>query len=60
MAGTVIEVLFSFGGLKLEEGEPQLEPVLPAHWDKVEFSFTFRGSQYQATINSTTFDLRKS
>jgi beta-phosphoglucomutase family hydrolase len=50
MAGTVYDVMASFAGLDLRGDIPAIDPRLPEHWKGLNFSFTFRGKTYLATI----------
>ncbi len=50
MAGTVCEVMFTFGGLNLKGDVPVLNPVLPEHWTGLKFSFSFKLAHYQVAI----------
>jgi trehalose/maltose hydrolase-like predicted phosphorylase len=50
MAGTVCEVVQTFGGVDLKGDYPEINPVLPQHWRGLSFGFSFKGSQYQLAI----------
>ncbi len=50
MAGTVCDVIFTFGGLNLNGEQPELSPVLPDRWTGLQFCFRFRGVQYRVDI----------
>jgi beta-phosphoglucomutase family hydrolase len=50
MAGTVCEVIFSFGGLDLSGNLPAIVPELPGHWTVLSFRFSFNGTHYQVAI----------
>ena len=50
MAGTVVEVISTFGGLDLSGEIPLINPALPVHWTGLEFGFSFKGTHYQVTI----------
>ena len=50
MAGTVYDVLVSYAGLDLRGEVPKLNPLLPAHWKGLDFSFTFRGKTFLVSI----------
>lgn len=51
-------VMEGFAGLRLEGGQPVLEPRLPAVWSAVSFNFQFKGKRYRARVepadNNTT------
>lgn len=51
MAGTICDVSFTFGGVDLKGEYPIINPVLPAHWTKLEFAFSFKGSHFRVIIN---------
>ncbi len=51
MAGTVCDVIFTFGGVNLKGDYPVIDPVLPAHWTGLKFSFAFKGTHYQVAIS---------
>ncbi|MEZ5071403.1 MAG: beta-phosphoglucomutase family hydrolase [Bacteroidales bacterium] len=50
MAGTVVDALVAFAGLRLDGEEPVLNPRLPDHWTGMEFSFSFRGRRFRVSI----------
>ncbi|MCP4312476.1 MAG: HAD-IA family hydrolase [Bacteroidetes bacterium] len=50
MAGTVCDVIFTFGGVNLKGEHPVIDPALPDHWQGLKFSFSFKGSHYQVAI----------
>ncbi|MFH0757556.1 MAG: beta-phosphoglucomutase family hydrolase [Bacteroidota bacterium] len=50
MAGTVCEVIFSYGGLNLKGDQVVLNPALPAHWTGLKFNFSFKRTHYQVAI----------
>jgi beta-phosphoglucomutase family hydrolase len=50
MAGTVYDVISTYGGLNLLGDSPELNPVLPDHWTGIHFSFIFKGTHYQVSI----------
>jgi trehalose/maltose hydrolase-like predicted phosphorylase len=51
MAGTVCDVIYTFGGLNLKGEWPSVDPALPSHWTGLRFRFTFRGVHYQVVID---------
>ena len=51
MAGTVYDVMSTFGGLNLKGVHPVLNPSLPDHWKGLEFHFLFRDIDYRVTIS---------
>jgi len=51
MAGTVCDVIFTFGGVNLKGDYPVIDPHLPDHWTGLNFSFSFKGTHYQLAIN---------
>ncbi|MEN8156334.1 MAG: HAD-IA family hydrolase [Bacteroidota bacterium] len=60
MAGTVCDVIFTFGGLDLKGEQPELNPVLPDRWTGLQFCFRFRGVQYKVDITPGTVKLVES
>lgn len=50
MAGTVYEVIATFGGLDLRSGSAAVRPSLPVHWKGLNYSFSFRGIHYKVAI----------
>jgi trehalose/maltose hydrolase-like predicted phosphorylase len=50
MAGTVYDVIATYGGLDLKGEFPILDPDLPAHWTGLQFKFSFKGIHYQVAI----------
>ncbi len=50
MAGTVCEVIFTYGGLNLKGDHPVLNPALPGHWTGLKFNFSFKRTHYQVAI----------
>jgi len=51
MAGTVYDVISTFGGLDLRGEIPVLNPSLPDHWKGLQFNFLFRGTHYHVNIS---------
>ncbi|MEO1286762.1 MAG: glycosyl hydrolase family 65 protein [Chloroflexota bacterium] len=43
-------IVFGFCGLHLEDGQPQINPKLPSHWEKVSFTVVYRGEKYPFII----------
>lgn len=43
-------VVFGFAGLHFVDGEPRLEPHLPAGWSQMAFSFMYNGKRFFANI----------
>jgi len=52
MAGTVCDVIFTFGGVNLRGRYPEITPALPGHWSSLEFGFNFKGTHYQIAVSS--------
>jgi beta-phosphoglucomutase family hydrolase len=50
MAGTVYEVISTFGGLNLRGEEVVIIPDLPARWTGLQFSFSFRGVHFRVSM----------
>jgi len=51
MAGTVYDVVATFGGLSLRGDFPALNPSLPDHWKGLTFNFLFRGTDHHVVIS---------
>jgi trehalose/maltose hydrolase-like predicted phosphorylase len=51
MAGTVCDVVFTFGGVNLKGSFPVINPALPDHWTSLEFGFYFRDTHYQLAVS---------
>ncbi len=50
-AGTLMAVLYGFGGLRFDEQGLKIKPCLPPHWKKLEVKgIHFRGKVYRLTI----------
>jgi trehalose/maltose hydrolase-like predicted phosphorylase len=50
MAGTVVDVIFTYAGLEINGEIPSLYPTLPERWKSLEFGFRFRGLRYRVKI----------
>jgi beta-phosphoglucomutase family hydrolase len=57
MAGTVVDVMTTFGGLDLHGPVPGLHPVLPDMWKELEFGFLIRGNRYHVEIYPATIKI---
>ena len=57
MAGTVVDVMTTYGGLGLHGEIPGLHPVLPDGWKELEFGFLFRGTRFQVQIYPSTIKI---
>ena len=51
MAGTVYDVISTFGGLNLRGDQPSLDPELPSHWKGLQFGFSHKGTRYQVAVS---------
>ena len=51
MAGTVVDVVYTYAGLEINGDIPGLHPTLPERWKSLEFGFLFRGLRYQVRIS---------
>lgn len=51
MAGTICDVIFTFGGVDLNGDIPHINPNLPAHWSGLKFDFSFKGSRFKLVID---------
>ncbi|GAB4570360.1 MAG: glycoside hydrolase family 65 protein [Anaerolineae bacterium] len=43
-------VVLGFAGLKVEDGTPEVDPKLPAHWEELSFSVFVHGNRKVVTI----------
>ena len=43
-------LVFGFCGLRLEDGQPVIDPKLPSHWKKVSFNVVYRGQKYPFVV----------
>ncbi len=55
MAGTVCDVIFTFGGIDLRGDYPLINPSLPTHWRSLEFGFSFKGTHFKVAISRGKF-----
>ena len=53
MAGTVVDVIATYGGVELYEQVPKLHPSLPSRWKELSFGFLFRGTRFQVEISES-------
>jgi len=58
MAGTVYEVMATFAGLDLSGAYPSLNPVLPSHWKDLTFNFSFRGTEYEVSVDQKKIKIK--
>ena len=58
MAGTVYDAMATFAGLDLSGDVPSLQPVLPAHWKGLEFRLTFKGTDFQVSIDHNNIQIQ--
>ena len=57
MAGTVVDVITTYGGVDLHGQIPKINPSLPAGWKELDFGFLFRGTRFQAEISGSTLKI---
>ncbi len=57
MGGTALMVITSFAGINLMNENLHINPVLPADWDEISFSFTFKQVNYQFHISKTQIEI---
>lgn len=60
MAGTILIALNTFAGLNYRGEQLRLTPQLPENWQKLSFSATFKGVEYQFIITKTTVSVKAS
>jgi len=53
MAGTIMIAISTYGGVDLRSNVLKVNPKLPKHWKKLEFSLTFKGVNYQLIISDS-------
>jgi beta-phosphoglucomutase family hydrolase len=58
MTGTVLMALTSFAGLNFHGDTLSINPNLPKHWDDLNFTCTFRGVEYQISIDRSTVTVK--
>jgi len=44
-------IAFGFAGLTFQNGQPVINPRLPSHWQRLSFTFQYRGHLYRADID---------
>ncbi len=54
MAGTWIAAVHGFGGMRVVDGELQLDPKLPSGWTRLSFQAQFRGRWLSVTATPTS------
>jgi trehalose/maltose hydrolase-like predicted phosphorylase len=47
MGGVWMALVLGFAGLRIDEDEPAIEPVLPPQWKRLRFKITHRGRRYR-------------
>jgi trehalose/maltose hydrolase-like predicted phosphorylase len=57
MAGTVVDVMTTYGGLDLHGPVPGLRPALPDMWKELEFGFVMRGNRFHVQISHATIKI---
>ncbi len=57
MAGTIIDALVAYAGLKLDGVVPGLCPALPPGWKRLQFSFDFRAVKHKVTISESEIEI---
>lgn len=53
MAGTVFEVISTYGGLDLSGELPSISPSLPGHWTSLQYCFSHRGSDFRVEVTGS-------
>ncbi|MGC6533237.1 MAG: family 65 glycosyl hydrolase domain-containing protein [Flavobacteriales bacterium] len=51
MAGTWMAVVEGFGGLRIRDGKPHFQTMLPAQWDGFSFKILFRGRLLEVKVS---------
>ncbi|MFK5857628.1 MAG: beta-phosphoglucomutase family hydrolase [Bacteroidota bacterium] len=57
MAGTVMIAISTYAGVDLRGKLIKVNPNLPIHWKKLQFSLDFKGANYQFTITQKGVDI---
>jgi len=57
MAGTWMSVVEGFGGYRVVDGVPHIQPMLPSVWTGYTFNLHFRGRQLQVAVGSGGCDV---
>jgi len=52
MAGTIMIAISAFAGVDLRGDLIKVQPNMPEHWEKIEFSLVFKGTNYQFIISN--------
>lgn len=57
MAGTLWIALSVYAGLDLRGDVPAFHPALPAHWERIQFSFLFRNVRYHVHLSHQILEI---
>ncbi len=57
MAGTIMIAISTYAGVDLRGNVLKVTPMLPDHWKKIQFSLTFKGTQYDLTISHSSVEV---
>jgi kojibiose phosphorylase len=57
--GILQATIFGFAGLRLDGDEPALRPNLPDNWNRIGFSFFYRGKRFERELTGTKAKRRK-
>ncbi len=58
MAGTWLGLVYGFGGLRLQQGEPHFSPTLPTHWAHYSFRLQVHGCHLQVSVRAAAVEYR--
>ncbi|MDR0497610.1 MAG: glycoside hydrolase family 65 protein, partial [Treponema sp.] len=56
--GAWLTAIHGFCGFIVENGEIKITPRLPSSWEKVKFSVTLRGIEYEVTVTKNDYTIR--
>ena len=57
MTGSAFAAITTFGGLNLSGETIRVMPTAPKDWEKIRFSFTFKGSRYRCEVSPQTISI---
>jgi trehalose/maltose hydrolase-like predicted phosphorylase len=57
MAGTVMIAISAFAGVDLRGDLIKVQPNMPEHWEKIEFSLSFKNVNYYFVISDNSVEI---
>ncbi len=58
MGGTILAVIFTYGGINLRSDVVKINPDLPRVWEYIEFKFNYKQKKYAVKISNETIDIK--